>query len=71
MFAYGKERPAYIQADDVTAEVELSLFDDMDGPRLLLLHLNPEGTKRRRFTSAVPATDHELKQQNIQKHEGK
>lgn len=30
----------YIQANDVTAEVELPLFDDMDGPRLLLLHLN-------------------------------
>ena len=30
----------YAQANDVTAEVELSLFDDMDGPCLLLLYLH-------------------------------
>ena len=39
----------YIQADDVTAEVELSLLDDVDGPRLLLLHLNHNAVQRRTF----------------------
>lgn len=29
----------YTQANDVTSEVELSLFDDMDGPRLFFLYL--------------------------------
>lgn len=30
----------YIEADDVTTEVELSLFDNVDGSHLLFLHLN-------------------------------
>lgn len=36
------ELGTYAQADDVTAEVELSLFNDMDGACLLLLYLNNE-----------------------------
>lgn len=31
---------AYAQTDDVTAQVKLSLFNDMDGPILLLLYLD-------------------------------
>lgn len=34
------ELGTYTQTDDVTTEVKLSLFNDMDGPILLLLHLN-------------------------------
>lgn len=30
----------HTQADDVTAQVELSLLDDVDGARLLLLYLS-------------------------------
>lgn len=29
----------YTEADDVTADMELSLFDDMDGPCFLFLYL--------------------------------
>lgn len=29
----------HTQADDVTADVELSLFDDVDGARFLFFHL--------------------------------
>lgn len=31
---------AYVQADDVTAQLQLPLLDHMDGARLLLLHLD-------------------------------
>lgn len=45
----GLKLVTYTQADDVTAEVELSLFNDMDGPRLLLLYLNQKAADKKIF----------------------
>lgn len=33
------ERATYTEADDVTADMELPLFDDMDGARFFLFYL--------------------------------
>lgn len=39
----------YTEADYVTAEMKLSLFDHMDGPCLLLLHLKQYKNKKTQY----------------------
>lgn len=51
----GRKLVTYTQANDVTAEVELSLFNDMNGPRLLLLYLNQKCSGQENIQKTVAA----------------
>lgn len=49
----GLKLVTYTQANDVTAEVELSLFNDMDGPRFFLLYLNQKRSGQENIQKTV------------------